>query len=410
MPAPARAGADLPPGRRRPTARPARHALACLLAACGAALPAHAVPIVPSGDDEVVETLPQPAAARGEERRLRRQLAARPADARLAAALAARYMAQARETGDPRPAGQALAVLKPWTDPAAAPAEVLVMQATARQFLHDFDGAVRLLEGLVARDPAQPQAWLTLATIRRVQGRYAASDAACAGLGRIDAAAAVLYAAACRAENDGLRGEVAPARAVFGRLLADPALGAGPRGWLLTSLAELEERAGRPAAAEAAYKAALAADFDPYALTAYADFLIWQHRERDALALLAGQPRSDGVLLRLAVAGARSGAPGAEADAREMRERIAQANLRPQAQTLHAREQSMFALQVERDAARALELARLNVGVQREAIDLLVLAQAARAAAGPAREQALAEVAALRKEVGLRDRRLDALL
>ncbi len=284
------------------------------------------------------------------------------------------------------------------------------MQATAQQYLHDFDGAVRLLEGLVARDARQPQAWLSLATIRRVQGRYAASDAACAGLAGIDDAAAALYGAACRAENDALRGDTARARATLARRLADPQLGAGPRGWLLTSLAELEERAGRAAAAEAAYRAALAADPDPYALTAYADFLIWQHRERDALALLAGHPRTDGVLLRLAVAGARAGTPAAEADAREMRERIAQANLRPQAQMLHAREQSMFALWVERDPrARA----RTGAAQRRRAARA---DRPARARAGgprgerPERAAALAETAALKREVGLHDRRVDALL
>ncbi len=385
-------------------------ALALLLAACWLSTAALAVPIEPASDDEVIETLPAGGAVRSEERRLRRELAARPRDARLAAMLASRYIAQARETGDPRRAGQALAVLQAWTDPATTPSEVLVHQATVQQYLHDFDGAARLLESLVARDERQPQAWLTLATIRRVQGRYADSDAACARLATLPGPTVAVYAVACRAENDALRGDAAKARAAFARLLADAQLDGGTRNWLLTSVAELEERAGRAAAAEAAYKAALAAQRDGYTLVDYADFLIEQHRERDALALLAREPRNDAVLLRLAVAGARAGAPSAAADGAEMRERIAQANLRPQATMLHAREQSMFALWVDRDPRRALELARLNVQLQREPVDLLVLAHAARAADAAVRSQAIAEAAKLQREVGLHDRRVDALL
>ena len=62
-----------------------------------------------------------------------------------------------------------------------------------------------------------------------------------------------------------------------------------------------------------------------------------------------------------------------------MRERIALANQRPAASKFHGREQAMFALTIDRAPARALELARGNVEQQREAIDVLVLAEAARA-------------------------------
>ena len=73
----------------------------------------------------------------------------------------------------------------------------------------------------------------------------------------------------------------------------------------------------------------------------------------------------------------------------------------------HGREQAMFALYVERQPALALDLARGNVEQQREPLDLLVLAQAARASGDAA---ALAEARRLRDRVGLHDRRIDALL
>ena len=376
-----------------------------LLAAAGLGVAAvNAAPISPTSDAQVIETLPAKSAGRAEERRLRKAVQGNPRDAQSAVDLARRLMDEARERGDPRLAGQAMAALQPWTDPATAPTDVLLLQAVVKQFLHDFDGAAQLLERSLARDAQQPQAWLTLATVRRVQGRYADSDRACTQLLAIGA---TLHGTACLAENEALRGDIDAARKRFEGLLSAPRLDAGARNWLLTSVAELEERAGRNSAAEAAYKAALAASGDGYTLVAYADFLIAQRRDREALALLREHPRTDVVLLRLAMAGTRSKAPQAAADASEMRERIAQANLRPEAQTVHGREQALFALWVDADPERAVALARGNVGLQREPIDLLVLAQAAAAANDPAARR---EAEKLRQETGLHDRRLDALL
>lgn len=379
-----------------------RAVLTLALALCAAA--ALATPIVPQRDDEVIDTLPAVVGDRARERLLRRQLAAQPRDPKAAVAIARHYMDQARELGDPRFAGQAMAALRAWPDAATAPEDVLLLQATVQQYLHDFDGAAAKLELLVGRNPADAQAWLTLATIRRVQGRYDVSDAACEPLLR---AGAALYASACRAENNGLRGRWDLARSSLQRLLADPRLPAPTRNWLLTTQAELEARAGRPAEADGAYRAALKALSDAYTRLSYADFLIERNRDADALAVLKGEPRNDAVLLRLAIAGSRAKTADGAADAKEMRERIALANERPDARVLHAREQAMFALWVDGQTERALALARTNVGLQREPIDLLVLAHAARASG---QADALREAAQLRTQVGMVDRRLDALL
>jgi hypothetical protein len=248
------------------------------------------------------------------------------------------------------------------------------------------------------------QGWLTLATVLRVQARYAESDAACQ---RVALAGAQLHASACLAENAGLRGDVGNARRTFERLLADPGLAPGTRGWLLTSVAELEQRDDRAAAADAAFKGVLELGPDSYAAVDYADFLIEQHRPDEALRVLKDETRTDAVLLRLAIAGTRANAPSAARDVAEMRARIALANERPDAQKFHGREQAMFALSVEHDAARALQLARGDVGQQREALDVLVLAQAARASGDPG---AIGEARQLKTSLGLHDRRIDALL
>jgi len=377
-------------------------AVGLFLCAAGAG----AEPIIPSGDDEVIEVLPAAAGDRAEDKRLRRELAARPNDAELAVRVARRELDRARVTGDPRFAGLALSALRPWPDAAKAPAEVLLMRATLQQYLHDFDASVASLRLLLARpgEAVRAQPWLTLATVLRVQGRYAESDQACRGLA---AAQADLHAAACLAENAALRGEVAAARRSFEALLARPRLPAQTQGWLLTSLAELEQRDRRSAAADAAWRRVLALGPDTYAATAYADFLIAEGRPAEALATLEREPRSDTVLLRLAIAGRRANAARAAADTDEMRARIAQANERPEAKTLHGREQAMFALFIEAAPTRALALARGNVERQREPLDLLLLAEAARASGDAG---AIDEARRLKATVGLHDRRIDALL
>lgn len=67
----------------------------------------------------------------------------------------------------------------------------------------------------------------------------------------------------------------------------------------------------------------------------------------------------------------------------------------------------MFALDVQGDRRRALELARLNVRLQREPIDFLLYARAAVAAGdGAARADVVAQMNAL----GLKDSRVNEVL
>ncbi|MDQ6684503.1 MAG: hypothetical protein M3Z16_05185 [Pseudomonadota bacterium] len=396
--------------RARPIHRRSRapvfFASSLALATLTVATVATAEPIRPTRDDEIVETLSTGFGERAEQRRLRSALAARPRDAALAVAMAKRELDQARASGDPRFAGLALAALSPWPDAASAPDAVLLARATLQQYLHEFTASVATLQTLLARPSGSRngQAWLTLATVLRVQGRFVDSDAACR---QVERTSSRLYGSACLAENASLRGDAAAARARFAALLAEPETSAATKAWLETSLAELEQRDGRPREAERAFRAALSAEPDAYATIAYADLLIDQQRGREALALLAKWPRTDAVVLRLAIAGQQARSAAAAADAADMRERIALANQRPGAEKFHGREQAMFALLVEHDAHRALTLARGNVEQQREPLDLLVLARAARASGDAA---ALAEVKALRASLGLHDRRLDGLL
>lgn len=395
--------AAFPQSVRRPLA-----ALACTVAA----LSCSAVPRVPPSESTIVETLPAIAGWSLEERRLRRELAHRPDDPQAAVALAQAYLELARNLGDARYAGRALGALQAWDaiPDTQTPPAVLVMRATVAQFMHDFEGAESTLKAALAQQPGNAQAWITLATVRRVRGRYAESDAACRALGRH---APAHYALACLAENAGLRGDADSARQSLQRLLSTAELQgrehAGTRRWLFTSLAQVEELAGRPAAAEAAYRQALQLEREGYALLAYSDFLLMHGRPAEVPALLDGEPRSDAVLLRLAIAERRDPAAatsGAGRHADEFQARLDAAALRPGSATAHAREGAMFALDVRGDAPAALALARANAQLQREPIDLLLLARAA-AAAGDG--EAMRAAKALAREMGLQDARIDSI-
>ncbi|WP_290871105.1 tetratricopeptide repeat protein [Aquabacterium sp.] len=384
------------------------------LAGLGASL-AWASPHQPLSDNDILETLPQQSASRAEARRLRQQLARQPQDAATAVALARAYLDQAHQEGDARLAGLGLGALSAWQnlrpESGQVPTEVLVTHGTIAQYLHDFDGAARRLQQALKQDPRHAQAWITLATVRRVQGRYAESSQACEGL---KAAGNTVYAAACLAENQSLRGQQASARQTLQGLLkqaeAQGAQGSGLRQWLWTTLAELEERAGQPQAAEAAWQQALAEGREGYVLSAWADFLLHQQRPREVLALLASRAdatRSDALLLRLAVAATQAADPRAAGWRGLLQSRFEASAARPEASRVHAREQARFALTVRQSPTEALALAQANLQTQREPADLLLMAEVARAQPNTAtRQQALQNLQTLSRQLGVHDARL----
>lgn len=172
-------------------------------------------------------------------------------DPKVATAEARQPLTASRREGDPRIAGRALARLACWqpaSEAARAPAEVLLVPAEAEQCLHNLGGATRRLQALIQPEPANARAWLLLATLQRVQGRYSRSDPACAVLAqrRIQPSAE-----ACAAENAALHGQFDAARdrpqALISRA-SEPLT----RNWLPTSLAEMEQCADQTAASDTA--------------------------------------------------------------------------------------------------------------------------------------------------------------
>ena len=351
----------------------------CVGALAGAA---GAAPFLPQSDRQVLEVLPARAAdpRMRELRELRRELAGNPRDLDVAVRLARRYHEEVAAEGDPRYIGYAQAALAPWWNEADPPPQARVMRAILLQFSHQFDAALADLQAAVATDPANGEAWSWSAAIHMVRADYAPARQACE---QFRPYASPLIGVACLASVDSVTGRAGAAAAAL-RSALDAAPGAPPAEqlWALTRLAETEERRGEHAAAEAAYRRALALGLaDGYLLAAYADFLLDRGRAGEVLALLKDKSRSDLLLLRLALAAQATGDPALPAWREELAARFAAARLR--GDSVHQKEEARFALALEGQAERALALALANYAVQREPADARIVLEAALAAKQP---------------------------
>lgn len=341
---------------------------------------------LPKNESEVVERLPE---------RIRPPTATPEA----AAQAAHRWITMARRNADPRYLGRAQAVLARWWDRPDAPAELAVLQATIEQSRHEFDAARKTLQGALAREPGQAQGWLTMATLERLSGRYQAAAQACV---QVQRAGAGLYAAACTLETRSLLGDFDKAQQGY-QALAHQAADDSTRAWLLSLLAESEERAGRDSSASTAYQASLKLESDGYTALAYADLLLRLSQPAQALTVLAGQPLSDSVLIRQGQAMKVKGDPGWKALRAELLERFAALDARGESSTLHARERALAALWLDDQPDVAWHYAQANLDLQKEPLDWWLALSAAQAAG---RSQELGRLQQALQRSGLKDARL----
>jgi hypothetical protein len=356
-----------------------RPVVAALLA-CAVAAGAGAAPRLPASGAEVLEELPWRADPQQRElRALRARLQEAPRDLVRAVDVARRYIEAGRREADPRYYGYAQAALGPWWGQAAPPPQVRLLRATLLQSEHRFPEALADLAALTAQRPDDAQAWLTRATVETVRADYAAATRSCA---RLSSLADELVTTACIANVGAMNGRLAASERllVAVRARAGPADNPAVDAWVLTMLAEMAQRRGTAAMADARFRAALrVAPRDTYLLGAYADFLLDAGRHDEAAPLLAPHARVDGLLLRHALA-LRAGRR-----ARDLAPELAELAARFDAgerrgDGVHLREQARFELALRGDARRALAIARRNWDVQKETPDARILLEAALAA------------------------------
>jgi tetratricopeptide (TPR) repeat protein len=365
-------------------------------AATSLAWGATAVP--PGPDVQVVDVLPQVTTQRPAQRAAAPAApATAPPEPAQANRLAREAIGTARRTGDARYWGRAQTALGRWWDHPQAPPELMVLQATVLQGQHNFAAAQRRLRQALQADAQQPQAWLTLATLLKLDGRYADALTAC---DNVTQSGAAFYGRVCATEVRSLQGtETGPAWPALLTQTPQPET----RAWLLSLWGEHLERRGQPAEALMRYQQSLALQPDLYTTLVQADLLLHQRRAADALVALEAAPDTDAVLLRRAHAQRRLDQPGWRATFTELRSRQQALERRGETLDAHARELGLMALWLQDDAPLAWRWAQRNLVLQQEPIDWwLALTSARQAGDREAFDQLVQRVRAL----GLTDMRL----
>lgn len=368
-------------------------AAACLWASLACAN--QETPYVPSSDDVVLQIVPSIADPRVRAfEALRAEQAGDPGNMALSVKLSMAYLDYGRGTGDARYLGRAAAVIAPWLRRRPAPLPVLLVHATILQSKHYFPAARAVLVAALRRQPDNEQAWLTLATVAQVQGDYATARKSCAYLlGGGD----LLVPLVCLSSLNAVTGHAARSARILNALW--PQIRSQPvevQSWMQGIMADTAKYLGNNADADRHFRAALQlTPGDNFLLADYGDFLLDQRRSQEALDLVKDYSSSDTSFLRQVYAEAALHCPQAEADATQMARRFAAIDQR--GSRTYRREEAGFALYIQHDSLRALQLAQEDWTAQRTPEDMRVLLAAALAAHHPeAAQPVLDELASSR--------------
>ena len=331
---------------------------------------------LPADDSEVLETLPRVLfSGRDKLGALRRQLSENSRNVQLAAELAQQYIELGKQASDPRFYGYARAAIRPWWQAERAPAAILLLRAKLKERDHDYDRAVDDLKLLLQLQPRNVQAWIELANLYRVQGKYAESQQACDTLAAFAGRTQWLFcsipllAATGKAEQayESLTAILPQARERWPSTVQ----------WIVTMQAHVARTLGREEQAERHYREGLENDpDDKYLLRAYADYLLDHRREKEALSQLQDHLSDTGILLRAAIAAKRVGDDTSAATwLAQLETRFEEIRLR--GGQPHGRFESRCALELKNDAQRALALALENWQKQKEPRDTRNVLEAA---------------------------------
>ena len=345
---------------------------------------------LPTDDSDVLETLPRIFfSGRDELRKLRSQLDANPNNVQLARKLANHWIQLGRQESDPRFYGYARAAISPWWKAASPPPQILKVRAKLKERDHDYEAAVADLALLLQLQPRDVQAWIELANIYRVQGKYAESQRACDRLADFAGQAQSMF---CRIPLLAVTGQAEHAYEALAAILPETrSRWPGAVQWILTMQADVARALGREEQAEQHYLEGRENDpGDKYLLRSYADYLLDCGREEEVLTLLRDDCKDTGILLRAAIAAKRLGEDSIAANwLAQLEGRFDEIRLR--GGEPHGRFESRCALELQEDAQQALKLALTNWQKQKEPRDTRNVLEAAIAANDLVRVQPVLE-------------------
>jgi tetratricopeptide (TPR) repeat protein len=310
--------------------------------------------------------------------KLRKEHAKNRANVENAVALASEYLNLGTATGDPRYFGYAQSTLATWWESEDAPAAVLGLRAELKERDHRYDDAIVDLKRLLQLEPQNSQAWIELSNIYRIQGKYELATQACDELARFSG---TLSTTICRTPLMAVTGKAQEAYTSLERIpdtIKDKHPGIYT--WLLSMRAELARTLGRNELAEQQFRKSLLHNpNNKFVLRAFADLLLDTDRADEALSLTRNHASDNGLLLRAAIAAKRGNEPKlATRLANQLATRFEEIRLR--GSEPHGRFESRFAMELEDDPQKSLELAVANWKKQKEARDSRNLLQAAVAA------------------------------
>lgn len=323
----------------------------------------HAAPFVPENDQQILETLPSgspPARYLNAD-----SFSSGPST--LSPEQTSQLLERAYLQGDPRALGQARAQLEQTTDQNV---ETLMLRARALQSDHQFSQAKEVLQQILSKDAANPDALLTLSSLLVVQGQFEEAMSYCEKL--TDQSIRV-YQLACEAQIQSMSGELTQAKQKLSGLAAiAPGLDASTARWIYLMQADVAIRSQD--ASLAAQVFSVMDDQTVPALMARADWLLKNGKYQEVRQLLQDHTDKDSLLLRLITAQIKLDDPKAQQNLALMKERIGVWELRQE--IAHIRDQATYALLASQTDS-ALQLARENWQEQRETADILIYATAA---------------------------------
>ncbi len=346
---------------------------------------------------QVIETLPA-------------RVKANSNDAASAATRAQQLIEQSRVSGEHELARQAQRILSPWWNQADAPVQIVLLQATIEQYLHEFTQAKTTLARLIKLPQAtgvqRQQALLTLASLEKLAGQYQLARRYCLQMKADEApdSKVVPFSALCAAELDLLIGRPDPAIGTIEKALKQLQAQAqvpSVKAWLLSMLAEHAARQGYQTKAIEQYVQILKSHSDTVTRIELADLYLKAKQPQRALALL--QPSGEPELLRIALAQRQAGLGAWTQTKDRLAKQFASQDLSQVSEAVHARERALYYWWLDDNLTKASQFASLNLQTQRESVDWWI-AQEVFAALGD--QKALANLREQQKATGLRDQRL----
>lgn len=320
-----------------------------------------------------------------------------------AASRAEEYLRLARTSHDPRYFGRAQALLRPWMDRPAVSPRLDIVAADLAQQRHEFAEARRLLDRALGGEPRNIQARLMRANLALLAGEFDAARLDCLAVMQ---AGSALPGTVCLATAMTGPGSLERARQLLAALDRAEPKPTPLTHWRLLIQSDLATRAGEGSAAIEFLERAHALDPEhEETRVRLAAALLERGGAVRALELSGGTAVSPALLVARIRASSSLDAAQAAAARAELDALLAVGRRR--GAEAHLREESEIALYGDRDAARALAIARRNFTNQKDTRDLRLLLDAALAARD---EVALASIRRWLTATGFEDHVADARL